>query len=119
MKSNRLRIDNIELRKTKYKNTTYEFIKWYPNPYYKQDEKMLSEGYIDTGYSLRKGNVSVSYSCFENPESCYVVAWLKKDKEGYYLQTVGNRLLELSKEERDTLFEIYGRKNKEKKRWKS
>lgn len=73
---------------------------------------MLSEGYTDTGYSLRKGNVSVSYSCFENTEHCYVVAWLKKDKEGYYLQTVGDRLLDLSKEERDTLFEIYRRKIK-------
>ena len=73
---------------------------------------MLSEGYIDTRYSLRKDNFSVSYSCFENPESCYVVSWLKKDKEGYYLQTVGDRLLDLSKEERDMLFEIYGRKIK-------
>ena len=112
MKPNRLRIDNIELRKINYKDSPYEFVKWYPNTYYKQEEKMLSEGYTDTGYSLRKDNVSVSYSCFENPESCYVVAWLEKDKEGCYLRTVGDRLLELSKEERDTLFEIYRRKIK-------
>ena len=112
MKTNKLRTNNIELRRTSYKDNLYLFVKWYSNPYYKQEEKMLSEGYEDTGYSLRKGNVSISYSCFENPEYCYVVAWLKKDKEGYYLQTVGDRLLELSKEERDTLFEIYGRKIK-------
>jgi hypothetical protein len=112
MKLNRLRIGNVELRRTKYKDTPYEFVKWYPNTYYKQEEKMLSEGYTDTGHSLRKGNVSVSYSCFENPESCYVVAWLEKDKEGFYLQTVGDRLLDLPKEERDVLFEIYGRKIK-------
>lgn len=107
-----IRIENIELRRTSYKENPYEFVKWYPNTYYKQEEKMLSEGYTDTGHSLRKGNVSVSYSCFENPESCYVVAWLKKDKEGCYLQTVGDRLLELSKEERNTFFDIYKKADK-------
>lgn len=54
MKHNRLRIDNIELRKTKYKDSPYEFVKWYPNQYYKQEDKMLKEGYIDTGWSLTK-----------------------------------------------------------------
>lgn len=95
MKANRLRINNIELRRTHYKDNPYEFVKWYQNPQCNQ-ERILLEGPI----------------CFKNLESSYTIAWLKKDGGGYYLQTVGNRLLELSKEERDTLFEIYRRKIK-------
>ena len=107
-----IRIENIELRRTSYKENPYEFVKWYPNTYYKQEEKMLSEGYTDTGHSLRKGNVSVSYSCFEHPESCYVIAWLKKDNDGWYMETVGDRLLDLSIEERNIFFDIYKKADK-------
>ena len=31
---------------------------------------------------------------WKNKETCYTICWLKADKEGYYMETVGNRYVE-------------------------
>lgn len=107
-----IRINQIEIRKTTYKEHPYEFIKWYPNLYYQQWDKMIEDGWREDVESLRKDHCSIHKSCFINPESCYVIAWMKKDKEGYYMETVGSRLLNLNEEELKTFFDIYRKADK-------
>lgn len=107
-----IRIDNIEFRKTSYENSPYEFVKWEPNQYYNKESSLLKEGYEDTGYSFKRSNISINYSCFENPETCYVVAWFKRDSEGWFIESVGDRLLDLNKKELKNFFEIYRIANK-------
>ena len=107
-----IRIENIELKKTKYKDSPYEFVKWYPNPTYGKWDEMVKEGWRENGEFLTKDYFSYHKSCFEHPESCYVIAWLKKDNDGWYLETVGDRLLDLSIEERNIFFDIYKKADK-------
>lgn len=107
-----IRIENIEIRKTNYKDSPYEFVKWYLNNYYGQKETMLQQGWENNGDRVTKDHCSIYNSCFEHPESCYVIAWMKKDKEGYYMETVGSRLLEISEEELKLFFDIYRKADK-------
>lgn len=107
-----IRIENIELKKSKYKDSYYEFVKWYPNPHYKQEENLIGDGYVWQQEFLSKGNYHIHMSCFEHPESCYVIASLKKDNDGWYLETVDSRLLDLSIEERNIFFDIYKKADK-------
>lgn len=108
-----IRIENIELKKfLNYKNSSYEFIKWYPNYTYGKWDEMLAQGWYENGEFLTKDPFSYHKSCFQNPESCYVIAWLKRDSNGWYMETVGSRLLDLSIEERNIFFDIYKKANK-------
>lgn len=107
-----IRIENIELKKTKYKDSSYEFVKWYPNSTYGKWDEMIGDGWIENGEFLTKDYFSYHKSCFEHPESCYVIAWLKKDNDGWYMETVGSRLLDLSIGERNTFFDIYKKADK-------
>ena len=34
------------------------------------------------------------YNGKTDEETCYTICWLKSDKEGYYMETVGNRYVE-------------------------
>lgn len=110
----RVRINNIECRQTIYKPREYEIILWYPNQYYGREEAMIEdEGYkrveYDGDWGLSKNGYTVNSSCFKNPESCYVVAWLEPNykEPDINLVTVGSRLLELSEEDRATFFRVY------------
>ena len=107
-----IRIENIELKKTKYKDSLYEFVKCYSNSYYEQKEIMLKDGWQETMDGVMRNHCHIHKSCFENPESCYVIAWLKKDNDGWYMETVGSRLLDLSIEERNIFFDIYKKADK-------
>jgi hypothetical protein len=107
----RIRIDNIECRNSQ---GCYEIVKWYTNKYYGSEESMIEEGYerivYDDGrWALQKDCFTVHGSCFVNPESCYTIATLKWDADEYCneLVSVGSRLLDLSKKERDAFFEVY------------
>ena len=119
-KGKKVRINAIELRKTNYKNEfNYEFVKWQKNEYFGKLEEYLSNGYklSPSGESIRNGCRIIDLSMFKLPEHCYVIAWLKKHKEGGYdMETVGDRLIDLSEEERGQFFELYkefaDRKNK-------
>lgn len=111
----KIRINNVEVRPVSSSTYSYEFIVWQPNKYYgKRDEMIEEEGYqvINEGngkWSLKhpEWNSYISMSCFEGKETCYVFAWLKEEKEGYDLITVGDRLLDLPKPLRNDFFDVY------------
>jgi hypothetical protein len=112
----KVRINNIECRLTQ---TRYEIIKWFPNEYYNAEQKLIEEGYekVEFGngdWNLKKDYHSINSSCFKNPESCYVIAWLKYDEDEYCteLESVGDRILNLDKKERDDFFTVYELANK-------
>lgn len=112
----KVRINNIECRLLQ---TRYEIIKWYPNEYYNAEQKLIEEGYekVEFGngnWSMKKDYHSITSSCFKNPESCYVIAWLKYDGNEFCteLESVGSRLLDLNKKERDDFFTVYELANK-------
>lgn len=107
-----IRIENIEIRKTDYKSSPYEFVKWWPNQYHQQKEIMLQDGWIDSGDGITKDHNGIHNSCFLNLETCYVMAWMKKDNDGWYMETVGSRLLEISEEELKLFFDIYKKADK-------
>jgi hypothetical protein len=107
----KIRIENIECR---FSQNQYEFVRWYPNKYYGTKNKLIEEGYQlhnihDDNFILTKGNHTIHDSCFLNPESCYVIATIVYDKKEYYteIKSVGNRLLGLTKKERNYFFEVY------------
>jgi hypothetical protein len=107
---------DIECRLTQ---TRYEIIKWFPNEYYNAEQKLIEEGYekVEFGngdWNLKKDYHSINSSCFKNPESCYVIAWLKYDEDEYCteLESVGDRILNLDKKERDDFFTVYELANK-------
>lgn len=109
-----IRIENIEIRKTNYKNNPYEFLCWQINPYFGKLQEYINNGYEESfgGDFLTKEKLSIQKSYFTYPESCYVIAWMKRDKEGYYMETVGSRLLEISEEELKLFFDIYRKADK-------
>jgi hypothetical protein len=112
-----IRINNIEFKKynsTKTKKPFYEIIKWTNNPYYSKEQDYRKDGYIDSfgGDFLEKDGHSIQKSFFENKQTCIVIAFIEKGSESYELKSVGDRLLELTKEEKDDFFEVYKLGNK-------
>lgn len=107
------RINNLEFRKCSYigstpENASYTIDYWYPNRYYGKESE-----YIKNGAFYKEKNQELSYfsiheSCFKNPESCYSLAHFIYDskEENYYLEFIGDRPLDLNKEERDIFFEL-------------
>lgn len=110
-----IRIGNIECKPTGYPEREYQIVKWYANPYYGNEEKMMKEdGYSKETYSsgdwgLTKDFHTINSSCFKNPESCYVVAWLEPNykEPDVNMCTVGGRLLELEQSELNTFMKVY------------
>jgi hypothetical protein len=107
----KVRINNIECR---FSQERYEIVKWQPNQYYGAEERLIEEGYEKTygptgKWSMKNGFHSIHESCFANSESCYTIATLKYDKgEGCCdMKTIGNRLLELDKINREDFFKVY------------
>lgn len=115
MESNR--INNIGWRRHPYGKSKdlYEIIKWYPNKYYGKLAEYLESGWeiSFSGEFVRKGNCSIDKNFFYgNPESCYVLAWIKKDKEGYYLESVGSRPIELTDHELQDFITVWKQADK-------
>jgi len=107
----KIRIENIECR---FSQNQYEFVRWYPNKYFGTKDKLIAEGYQlhnihDDNFILTKGNHTIHDSCFLNPESCFTIATIVYDKKEYCteIKSVGNRLLGLTKKERNYFFEVY------------
>jgi hypothetical protein len=107
----KIRIENIECR---FSQNQYEFVKWYPNKYFGTKAQLIAEGYElivsqDDDFSLVKHNHHIHGSCFQFPESCYVIATIVYDKNEHCteIKSVGNRLLGLTKKERNYFFEVY------------
>lgn len=117
---NKIRINNIEFRKyttTKIKKKFYEIIKWQDNPYYGKEQEYLNRGYIESfgGDYLTDGIKSISKSTFNIEESAYVIAFVERDSESWYLKTVGNRMLELNNDELNDFIQVYRNGNKKLK----
>jgi hypothetical protein len=116
----KIRIENIECR---FAQNQYEFVKWYPNKYYGTKAQLIAEGYElivsqDDDFSLVKHNHHIHGSCFQSPESCYVIATIVYDKNEYCteIKSVGSRLLDLTKKERNNFFEVYAYADKQIKK---
>ena len=108
----KIRRGNIGFKKytsTKTEEDLYEIVKLEPNPYYNKEEEYRDNGYIETygEYSLQKGNHIIDKTLFKNPESCYVLAWLKKSEYGFVLESIMDRLTKLSTEEWNSFIEVY------------
>ena len=102
----RIRINQIECR---FSQGRYEIVKWQPNGYYGKEQEYIDNGWELTGGFYRLNNTSISAGCFKNPETCYTIATLTYDADEYCcdLKTVGPRLLELDKKEREDFFAVY------------
>lgn len=106
------RVNNIGFRMY-YDNI--HILKYYKNRYFGNYERMIKEeGWEESSNGLYKDGVTITDSCFKNPESCYTVAILELDKEEYTtnLRTVGDRVLDLNKKERDDFFKVYKKAHK-------
>ncbi len=102
----KIRINQIECR---FSQGRYEIVCWQPNSYYNKQEEYLADGWERSGGFYRKNNTSISEQCFVNPETCYTVATLHyDDDEGCCdMRTVGPRLLQLDREQREDFFAVY------------
>ncbi len=108
----KIRINQIECR---HSQGRYELIKWFANSHYGSEERLIAEGFVRVEnpetktWSMKRNNYSIHSSCFENAESCYTIATLYYDRsEGCCeLKTVGARLLELNRIEREDFFAVY------------
>ena len=109
-KSINIRIDNIGFR-YKEDSISGEFVKYYKNADYDTLEEKYANGWEDKDENITKGCYSISKGLVNKslPECNYVVAWLEYDQgeRSCDLQTIGNRLLDLSRDEREDFFEIY------------
>lgn len=107
-----MRIENIAYNTYKHKKSKiHEIIKYEQNKYFGKEDEYRKEGYVDSfgGDYLEKGIHSIPKIFFEHKEFCYTIAFLdyNKNEPCISLRTVSNRLLELSKSERDIFFQLY------------
>jgi len=96
-----MRLDNLEFTKSSYlgkepEYPSYSIQLWYPNPYYGKDDE-FPESPTDSDFRLDP-NIPcfrIHKSCFKNKETCFVIAFFDRDKEGIYeLNFVGDRPIE-------------------------
>jgi hypothetical protein len=112
----KIRIDNIGAQPPTYIGKPPEdvdnrlvIVKFFPNPKYGKMQEMLNDGWEDDGDYIRKDMCSIHKNCFEGKENNIVIADLVYDtkEEITGLETVGERVLDLSLEDRETFFEVY------------
>lgn len=99
------RINDIEIRKTSNGNRTesfYEIIKWEPNPYYQKENEYQLNADGEFYYQVENIHCKIHKNCFINPETCYVLAWVKDGN----VEFIGNRPFELDKKEFKTFIKI-------------
>ena len=91
----RTRIGNIELR---CRNKTWEIVRWYPNSYYQRENEFIKVD--DEHYQYKDNdNCYVHKSCFANPESCYVIAFIEGSEDEHDIRSVGMRPWMLDEED--------------------
>jgi len=114
----KIRINNIGARKPAYigsppanAHRRLSIVKYYPCQYYGKLEEYLADGweYVDDGTRIRKDNCTISKSFFDTEELLMSIADLKYDssEDCTDLETVGERILNLSKQNREDFFEVY------------
>jgi hypothetical protein len=112
----KIRIDNIGAQPPTYLGKSPEdagkrlaIVQFFPNPRYGKMQELLDDGWESDGDYVRKGMCSIHKGCFEGQENNIVIAFLKYNskEEDTVLETVGERVLNLSPEDRETFFEVY------------
>jgi hypothetical protein len=114
----KIRINNIGARPPVYigkppKNAyrRLSIVQYYPCQYYGKLEEYLADGweYVDEGTRIRKDNCTISKSFFDKEELLMGIADLEYDssEDCTNLETVGERVLNLSKQNREDFFEVY------------
>ena len=114
----KIRINNIGARPPVYigqppKNAyrRLSIVLYYPCQYYGKLEEYLADGweYVDEGTRLRKDNCTMSKSFFDKEELLMGIADIEYDsnEDCTNLETVGERVLNLSKKDREDFFEVY------------
>ena len=112
----KIRIDNIGAQPPTYLGKPPEdvdnrlvIVKYFPNPKYGKLQEHLDAGWRSDGDYIRKNMCSIHKNCFEGKENNIVIADLVYDpkEEVTDLETVGERVLDLSLEDRETFFEVY------------
>jgi hypothetical protein len=93
------RINNIEFRpyKGKENEPLYEIVKWFPDQHYGKRQEYIDSGYKELDAYISNSGLSIDNSCFLSPESCYVIAFIRLDKDEYCISIdmVGDKILEL------------------------
>jgi hypothetical protein len=112
----KIRIDNIGAQPPTYLGKSPEdagkrlsIVQFFPNPRYGKMQELIDDGWESDGDFVRKSMCSIHKKCFEGIENNIVIAFLKYDskEEDTVLETVGERVLNLSLEDRETFFEVY------------
>ena len=113
----KIRIDNIGAQPPTYIGKPPEdvdnrlvIVKYFPNGKYgKLQEYIDVLGWENDGDYVRKNMCSIHKNCFEGKENNIVIADLVYDpkEEVTDLETVGERVLDLSPEDREAFFEVY------------
>lgn len=113
----KIRIDNIGAQPPTYIGKPPEdvdnrlvIVKYFPNGKYgKLQEYIDVLGWENDGDYVRKNMCSIHKNCFEGKENNIVIADLtySTKEEDTFLETVGERVLDLSLEDRETFFEVY------------
>ena len=108
------RIENLEFGPASYllpkeeypKNPAWHIDYWYPNGYYGRESEFIKEG--DWYLYPDNPHCRVHKDCFKNPQSCMAIASFNyNNHEGCYeLEFVGDRPIQLTKEERDIFWEL-------------
>ena len=114
----KIRINNIGARKPAYignppaeAHLRLSIVQYYPCQYYGKLDEYLADGwqYIDEGTRIRKDNCTICRSLFDREELLMSIADLEYDpsEDCTNLETVGERVLNLSKKDREDFFEVY------------
>jgi len=112
----KIRIDNIGAQPPTYIGKSPEdvdkrvvIVKFFPNPKYGKLQEYIDDGWNDIGDRIIKDMCSIHKNCFEGKENNMVIADLVYDtkEEITDLETVGERVLDLSSEDREAFFEVY------------
>jgi hypothetical protein len=112
----KIRIDNIGAQPPTYIGKPPEdvdnrlvIVKFFLNPKYGKLQEHLDDGWEDEGDYVRKGMYSMHKNCFQGKENNIVIADLtySTKEEDTFLETVGERGLQLSLEDCETFFEVY------------
>jgi hypothetical protein len=112
----KIRIDNIGAQPPTYIGKSPEdvdnrlvIVKFFPNDKYGKLQEYIDDGWNDIGDRIIKDMCSIHKNCFEGKENNIVIADLtySTKEEDTFLETVGERVLDLSLEDRETFFEVY------------
>lgn len=111
-----IRINNIGVKPPAYIGTppenahrTLSVVQYYPCRYYGKLEEYLASGWVEESTALYKDNCSVSKNLFALSELCLGIASIVYNPKELCtdLKSVGERLLNLSKKDRNDFFEVY------------